>query len=170
VQSPALDRLVNGEFKEAQCKESQLEDVEEETFIRFIEYAYTGKYGNSDDQPKTVVEAGPLSSKPVSRWETLVPSYPVSPADPPADKVPPAEDGWGFLNTSTGKKGKKKGKKGESSNTFSILATPQILANPAMFQPLGRTFDNGVSALKVSEGAPGARSSQSSRTLQFRFL
>lgn len=44
AQSPAFERLVNSEFKEAQDRRAELEDVDEATFIRFVQYAYTGEY------------------------------------------------------------------------------------------------------------------------------
>lgn len=46
-QSAALDRLVNGGFKEAQENYAELESVDEETFALFVQYAYTGQYGES---------------------------------------------------------------------------------------------------------------------------
>ncbi|KAL2022226.1 hypothetical protein VTK56DRAFT_5836 [Thermocarpiscus australiensis] len=42
--SPALDKLVNGPFKEAAEGKAELRDVDEQTFIRFTEFAYTGDY------------------------------------------------------------------------------------------------------------------------------
>ncbi|KAK4445485.1 hypothetical protein QBC34DRAFT_384284 [Podospora aff. communis PSN243] len=154
AQSPVLDRLVNGEFNEAQCRESRLEDIEEETFIRFIEYAYTGSYGDADNQLKAVVGAYPTPSKPVSMrdpWSSSLAAL----ADSPAEEAPLAveDDHWGFAVARSSKK-VKKGKKGESSNALSIVATPQIPANPAMFQPLGKTFDNEVCSLKVTGASP----------------
>lgn len=42
--SEPLNRLVNGDFKEAQEAHVTLEHVDEETFSYFIQWAYTGKY------------------------------------------------------------------------------------------------------------------------------
>ncbi|KAK0627891.1 hypothetical protein B0T14DRAFT_580174 [Immersiella caudata] len=50
AQSPAFQRLVNNRsFKEAQDQHSQLEHVDEKIFIRFIEFTYTGKYANINE-------------------------------------------------------------------------------------------------------------------------
>ncbi|KAK3934239.1 hypothetical protein QBC46DRAFT_359169 [Diplogelasinospora grovesii] len=46
AQCPALSRLVNGEFKEARDFHAELESVNEETFILFAQYAYTGDYNS----------------------------------------------------------------------------------------------------------------------------
>lgn len=43
-QSPVLDKLVNGGFSEAAEKCVTWDSVDEDTFIRFWQYAYTGKY------------------------------------------------------------------------------------------------------------------------------
>ncbi|TWU72579.1 hypothetical protein ED733_002482 [Metarhizium rileyi] len=43
-QSRSLDRLVNGEFVEGNDKTVRWEDVDEETFLCFWQYAYTGDY------------------------------------------------------------------------------------------------------------------------------
>src|SRR3569833_2684403 len=48
--SPALDKLVNGEFMEAQDLYAELESINEETFILFSQYAYTGDYNR--EMPK----------------------------------------------------------------------------------------------------------------------
>jgi len=51
-QSPALDRLVNGSFKEAQEYHAELESVDEETFALFVQYAYTGQYSAKKDKKR----------------------------------------------------------------------------------------------------------------------
>jgi hypothetical protein len=43
-QSPALDKLVNGQFSEAREGHAVLESVDEKTFALFVEYAYTGDF------------------------------------------------------------------------------------------------------------------------------
>ena len=43
-QSGALNALINGHMMEAQTKSATLEDVDEETFVRFCQFAYTGDY------------------------------------------------------------------------------------------------------------------------------
>ncbi|KAF2632641.1 hypothetical protein BU25DRAFT_417253 [Macroventuria anomochaeta] len=42
--SPYFDRLVNGGLSEAQSRTAEIEDVDPETFIRFMEYAYRRNY------------------------------------------------------------------------------------------------------------------------------
>ncbi|KAK1749604.1 hypothetical protein QBC47DRAFT_271518, partial [Echria macrotheca] len=44
AQSPAFDRLINGECKEAEDYKAELDNIEEETLIYFVRFAYTGKY------------------------------------------------------------------------------------------------------------------------------
>lgn len=46
AQSPVLDRLVNGEFREAKDLHAELESVDEKTFYFFWQYAYGGDYGD----------------------------------------------------------------------------------------------------------------------------
>jgi hypothetical protein len=43
-QSPVLEKLVNGNFSEAAEKSVTWKSVDEDTFIKFWEYTYTGKY------------------------------------------------------------------------------------------------------------------------------
>ncbi|EFZ00923.1 BTB/POZ domain protein [Metarhizium robertsii] len=50
--SPYLDKLVNGDFKEGIENQVQWEDVDEETFVCFWQYAYTGDY-DVPREPKT---------------------------------------------------------------------------------------------------------------------
>jgi len=47
AQSPALDRLINSDFSEAQSCHVDLDTVDEGTFLRFVQYAYTGEYDDS---------------------------------------------------------------------------------------------------------------------------
>ena len=49
-QSKALDRLVNGDMKEAQEQCALLEATDEQTFIRFSQYVYTGDYYGAEHQ------------------------------------------------------------------------------------------------------------------------
>ncbi|KAL2172309.1 hypothetical protein VTG60DRAFT_6148 [Thermothelomyces hinnuleus] len=49
AQSPVLDTLVNDtNFKEARDGHAELNEVDEETFAAFVEYAYTGRYSAAD--------------------------------------------------------------------------------------------------------------------------
>ncbi|KAH6842387.1 hypothetical protein B0I37DRAFT_356466 [Chaetomium sp. MPI-CAGE-AT-0009] len=59
-QSPALRKLVEGDFREARDGCVTLDWVDEDTFTRFIQYAYTGDYDTADDDP--MIPA-------VARWE-----------------------------------------------------------------------------------------------------
>jgi len=61
-QSPVLDRLVNGGFKEAQDLHAELEDVDEKTFYFFWQFAYTGDYGESYTTQEQPVQ-GPRSGR-----------------------------------------------------------------------------------------------------------
>ncbi|KAK5651694.1 hypothetical protein OQA88_11760 [Cercophora sp. LCS_1] len=65
-QSPALDRLVNGAFKEAREGNAELEDVDEETFIRFMYFAYTGRYGDVQERPDPVPAPDTTSDMPTA--------------------------------------------------------------------------------------------------------
>lgn len=47
-QSKALDALINGSMKEAFARKAVFEDIEEDTFIRFCQFAYTGDYTTPD--------------------------------------------------------------------------------------------------------------------------
>ncbi|KAL7924860.1 hypothetical protein ACQKWADRAFT_286178 [Trichoderma austrokoningii] len=60
-QSPVLDKLVNGSFSEAADKCVTWDSVDEDTFIRFWQYAYTGKY--AVDLSITGLESGPQASQ-----------------------------------------------------------------------------------------------------------
>jgi hypothetical protein len=42
--SAPLDALMNGSMKEAVCRTATIDDVEEDTFIAFREFAYRGEY------------------------------------------------------------------------------------------------------------------------------
>lgn len=60
LHSKVLDRHVNGHMVEAQKGSSVIEDVDEETFVRFIQWAYNGYYSAADFN----VETEPISSDP----------------------------------------------------------------------------------------------------------
>lgn len=57
-QSPALDALVNGEFREGLEKCATWESVDQQTFIRFGQFAYTGSYNAA--KPSTQPPASDL--------------------------------------------------------------------------------------------------------------
>ncbi|KAK3391317.1 hypothetical protein B0H63DRAFT_388792 [Podospora didyma] len=56
AQSRALDRLVNGGFKEAEEFHTELKSVSEETFVLFSQYAYTGDYELLEINPRPRVD------------------------------------------------------------------------------------------------------------------
>lgn len=51
-QSDYLEKLVNGDFKEGNEKTVHWENVDEETFVCFWQYAYTGSYDIPREEPK----------------------------------------------------------------------------------------------------------------------
>ncbi|KAK0703420.1 hypothetical protein B0T26DRAFT_744250 [Lasiosphaeria miniovina] len=76
-------KLVNGEFKEAQGLYAELESMNEETFILFAQYAYTGDYNREipKEAKSFIVEN--------SQTEVIV-------AYPNPDVAEPALDAWGW--------------------------------------------------------------------------
>ena len=94
-QSPAFERLVNnGNLKEGQSYHAELENIEEETFTRFLQYAYTGKYDEGE------VQAPPVDDEPV---ETIA-----AEPEPEPELVKSAYDSWGIRGSSSAKKNLKK--------------------------------------------------------------
>ncbi|KAG6153124.1 hypothetical protein E4U37_003206 [Claviceps purpurea] len=57
--SPVLERLVKGELKEAQKGSVVWEHVDEQTFIRFSQYAYMRTYEYPAFRPRPQPKAGP---------------------------------------------------------------------------------------------------------------
>ncbi len=85
-QSRALDALLNGSMKEATDGATSWEHVDEQTFIRFGQYVYTGNYeGEPPLKPEPEHQEGEAQKE----------------EDPPAE-----DDEWGF--TFTSKKSRKK--------------------------------------------------------------
>lgn len=60
--SPSLDRMINGQMAEAQKGFAVLEEVDEGTFERFIEWAYKGYYTAADFELKASSPPSPASS------------------------------------------------------------------------------------------------------------
>jgi len=113
-QSAAFGRLVNNaNFKEGQTHHAELEKIEEETFIRFFQYAYTGKYDEGE------VEPPPVDAEPAKPTTVEADSWP---------EAGLAISGWGFAASSSGKK-KKSNMKGKS--TFSGWDDPVPEEEPA---------------------------------------
>lgn len=98
TQSPALDRLVNGKFKEARDFYAELESVNEETFILFAQYAYTGDY--ESEMCKKLPEAPREEAR-----SSITEDYGIETAPICVEAVPdhPVEstqslDSWGFTS------------------------------------------------------------------------
>ncbi|KAK5651163.1 hypothetical protein OQA88_13210 [Cercophora sp. LCS_1] len=146
AQSPALERLVNGEFKEAQDQHSHLQDIDEETFVRFIEYAYTGKYGDTNDDDG-LKEAKLLS---------LIGAFSEDEIEVAAEPEPepePVRSVWSPQPTKK-KKCVRCGCHRPTEIPPEPRIPPQIPSSPTLFQPLGEKFRDRVSALAVEEKAP----------------
>ncbi|KAF9698791.1 hypothetical protein EKO04_003048 [Ascochyta lentis] len=60
-----FDRLVNGGLSEAQSRSAKLVDIDPDTFIRFLEYAYRGDYTTPSctEEANTAMENGSKSSE-----------------------------------------------------------------------------------------------------------
>ena len=93
--SKPLGVLVNGNMSEAKGGCTLLEDVDEGTFVRFSQYAYTGDYIAAD--PDIIRGDG----------ETPPPPSPSEP-DPCEPSVANDDESWGYFSAS--KKNKKTGK------------------------------------------------------------
>lgn len=106
-QSPAFERLVNNSnFKEGQSYHAELGNIEEETFIRFLQYAYTGKYDEGE------VQAPPADKGPIEASAAGPGPEPEPEPEPVPKPVKPAYDSWGFGTSSSAKKNlKRKGPK-----------------------------------------------------------
>ena len=73
--SPALRAMVSGGMKEAFTGEVTLEEVDEETFIRFAQYVYTGDYKPPMGAWRSDSSANPLDSPDnlTSAWPVIEP-------------------------------------------------------------------------------------------------
>ncbi|KAK0627889.1 hypothetical protein B0T14DRAFT_513503 [Immersiella caudata] len=91
AQSPALDRLVNSDFKEAKDGHVELDNVDEDTFTRFIEYAYTGRYPKTEAyDPEPAPEPNGHASSGDSQLARRE-DGPVAESPEPQAEAPPAE-------------------------------------------------------------------------------
>lgn len=88
-QSRVLDTLINGSFSEASEGHATLESVDEQTFVSFIQYAYTGNYSEKWPQKQeTPVGASTCNSLPVEpAYETAAPEEMDHIWVPPAKKI-----------------------------------------------------------------------------------
>ncbi|KAI4227192.1 MAG: hypothetical protein L6R40_008221 [Gallowayella cf. fulva] len=105
--SPPLDRMINGQMAEAQKGFAVLDEVDEGTFERFIEWAYKGYYTAADFELKTSSPPSPASS---SNEECETTEWMQEPlADLPAEPEPLTEQPivWDLGNFQSGKKSKK---------------------------------------------------------------
>ena len=72
--SARFNTLFHGDFKEARERLARLEDVDEHTFARFCEFAYTGNYSISSTRtPSQLVPKAPVghqttSDPPIDYW------------------------------------------------------------------------------------------------------
>ena len=106
-QSKALNALINGSMKEAFAGKAVFEDIDEDTFIRFCQFAYTGDYTTPDFVQTPAVEMPDIVRPALLNDGEPVPDEPV-----PHGPVPePAESGWGTI----GQKPKKAMKLSKSS-------------------------------------------------------
>lgn len=71
-QSAPLDTLINGPMKEAESGVAEWKDVEEATFIRFCQFAYTGDYKTPEHelQPEAKSEGSKSIKRKVKRWNS----------------------------------------------------------------------------------------------------
>lgn len=119
--SKPLGVLVNGDMSEAKESCAWLEDVDESTFIRFSQYAYTGDYIAADPEilldsstianiPSNSNEPGAVASeKPPLLGSELLEPMDIPPAPAPAEPEPPLDPdlivdqndggGWGSILT-----------------------------------------------------------------------
>ncbi len=97
-QSTELSTLMQGKMSESLAGEAIWKDVDEETFIRFTHFAYTGDYSI----PTMIVEASAQDIvNEVEKVEDL-------PPEPEPELEPAEENGFGFGSYTTPKKRKKR--------------------------------------------------------------
>lgn len=104
--------MINGQMAEAQKGFAILEEVDEGTFERFIEWAYKGYYTAADFKLKASSPPSPVSSSKeeceTTEW-IQEPSADTPHAEPPAEAEPLTEQpiDWGWRDLKSGKKSKK---------------------------------------------------------------
>ncbi|TVY51417.1 hypothetical protein LCER1_G007636 [Lachnellula cervina] len=105
-QSKALDVLINGPMGEASKGEAIFEDIEEDTFIRFCQFAYTGDYATPDFTHIPSIELPDTSTPEILPHDASAPDRdsrfiepewePTPEPEPEALEAQPADDfGWG---------------------------------------------------------------------------
>ena len=123
--SKPLDRMINGHMSEAKQGFAVIKDVDEDTFVRFIQWAYNGYYDAGEfkirsPQPDSAPLEGEIVGEPC--LEELDPApYPeesyekeLDPASYPEESYEEErvlETAWGGMYASKGKKDKRREKK-----------------------------------------------------------
>jgi hypothetical protein len=121
-QSKALDVLINGDMGEASGGKAIFEDIEEDTFIRFCQFAYTGDYTTPDFTHIPTIELPHISPPIAISYDTsamdrddgrsIEPDPVPDPVPDPEPEPAPVDDfGWGSMP----KKAKKPKKLSKSS-------------------------------------------------------
>jgi hypothetical protein len=90
-QSKALDVLINGSMKEAFDGRAIFKDIQEDTFIRFCQFAYTGDYTTPDLTHIPSIELPYI----MNRDEPVVEPEPVVEEEPAVEDEPVPVDGFG---------------------------------------------------------------------------
>jgi hypothetical protein len=122
--SSALAALVSGRMAEAKESCAFLEDVDEDTFVRFVEYMYTDDYSAPDPVIVQMASNSTFENGQDGIEETAV--------DEP-QPAPIYEDGWSFGMSSSKKDKKKKSSKGNPWRMEEVLE-PEV-APPAEEYP-----------------------------------
>ena len=101
-QSKALDVLINGSMGEAFEGKAIFEDIEEDTFIRFCQFAYTGDYTTPDFTHIATIELPDISPPAAISYDasttdrddgrSMKPEPELEPAPAPVDDF-----GWGSM-------------------------------------------------------------------------
>ena len=126
-QSKALDALINGSMGEASEGKAILDDVEEDTFIRFCQFAYTGDYTTPDFTHIPTSELPDISPLVTTSYDASttdrddgrsIEPEPAPEPEPEPATVPADDSGnWGLTtnSTKTAKNPKKPKKPSKSS-------------------------------------------------------
>jgi len=101
--SPALNVLINGPMSEAEKGETTLDDVLEDTFLRFCQFAYTGDYETPSFEVTPIHESsdtGSVSTSSAAAVAELDEQRPGDPIEggPSEDDAGRREDFWGIIN------------------------------------------------------------------------
>jgi hypothetical protein len=98
-QSPALTALVQGEISESRVGEARWGDVDKGTFLRFIQFVYTGDYS----VPQSIVDGS-------DHYSYLLSQTDIEQEDTPREAIPSAVvDDWVNWGVSSKKDKKRKG-------------------------------------------------------------